>query len=68
LLEHLEQYVVSWNGDPVSTEDWEFISSHAAPGDLKEVVKTVVTMHEGTGSRAPKLPSPSSTKKTSATG
>lgn len=62
LLEDLGRYVVAWNDEPMTPEDWLFISSKAAAGDLKALVSLVVEMHEGAGSRAPKaLSKPSST-------
>lgn len=63
LLADLGRYMVAWNDEPMTPEDWQFISSKAAPGDLKALVSMVVEMHEGTGSRAPKAsskPSPTS--------
>lgn len=68
LLADLGRYAVAWNDEPMTAEDWQFIASKAAPGDLKALVKLVVEMHEGSGSRAPKaLSSPSSTSPTNAT-
>lgn len=62
LLEDLGRYMVAWNDEPMTPEDWQFISANAAPGDLKALVSLVVEMHEGNGSRAPKaLSKPSST-------
>lgn len=69
LLEDLGRYVAAWNDEPMTPKDWDFISSSAAPGDLKALVSLVVEMHEGNGSRAPKaLSKPSSTPTTSGTG
>lgn len=48
------QWIVGWNDEPMTPEDWQFISSKAAPGDLKNVVREIVEMQEGAGSRAPK--------------
>jgi hypothetical protein len=54
LLADLGSYVVSWNGDPLGEGDWEFLANRAAPGDLNELCKIVVQLHETTGFRAPK--------------
>lgn len=48
LLENLATFAVAWNGSPLDAGDWDFIRSKAAPGDLKEIARTVVMMHEGT--------------------
>jgi hypothetical protein len=60
LLARLGDFVVSWNGEPVSREDWDFLRANAVGGDLKQAARLVVQMHEGEAARAPKLPSPSS--------
>lgn len=67
LLATLGQYAVAWNSDALAPGDWDFIESKAAPGDLKELCRLVVQMHEGAGIRAPKLPSTSGTEQTSET-
>lgn len=61
LLAILGEFVESWNGDPLAEGDWEFIANRAPAGDLKEMCRQVVQMHEMPGARAPKLPTPSST-------
>lgn len=53
LLADLGSYVVSWNGDPLGEGDWDFIANRAAPGDLNEICKIIVQLHEATGFRAP---------------
>jgi hypothetical protein len=59
LMASLGDYAKSWNGDDLKPGDWDFIEANAASGDLKELCKIVVQMHEGPGSR-PFLPRPSS--------
>lgn len=53
LLSDLGSYVVSWNGDPLGEGDWDFLANRAAPGDLNELCKIVVQLHETTGFKAP---------------
>lgn len=60
LLDNLGAYVVAWNGEPLQAGDWDFIMGKAAGGDLKELCRIVVQMHE-TSVAVPKLPSSSST-------
>jgi len=48
LVDGLDQYAVAWNGVPLNAGDWEFLRSNAAPGDLKEIARVVVAMHETT--------------------
>lgn len=60
LLERLGDFVVSWNGDPVSAEDWSWVMANAAPGDLKRLCTVVMEMHERAGAGAPKSRRPSS--------
>lgn len=54
LLADLGSYVVSWNGDPLAEGDWDFLANRAAPGDLNELCKIVVQLHEMAGLRFPK--------------
>lgn len=69
LLADLDRYAVAWNGDPLGEGDWEFIANRAAPGDLKEVARIVVQMHETEGVKAPKAsPRPSSGSQPNANG
>jgi hypothetical protein len=69
LLDDLGRYVVSYNDEPMTPENWAFIRSAAAPGDLKAVCTLVVQMQEGAGARAPKASSsPSSTKDPNSSG
>lgn len=61
LLSELGRYAKKWNDEDLSPDDWEFIKSKAAAGDLKALCGLVVEMHEGSGARAPKaLSTPSS--------
>lgn len=60
LLASLGDYAVAYNGDQLASGDWDFIAERAAAGDLKELCKLVVQLHEGAGLRAPKLQPPSS--------
>lgn len=54
LLADLGQFAVSWNGDPITPADWEFITGAAIPGDMNAIVQVVVAMHE-TAVNVPKL-------------
>ncbi len=60
LFARLRDFVVSWNGDPVTDEDWGYLLDNAAGGDLKDACRRVIDMQEAGGSQAPKLRSPSS--------
>lgn len=60
LLDDLGKYVATWNGEPVKPDDLTYLLDNAAPGDVKQLCRTVVEMHEGTGARAPKASSTSS--------
>lgn len=60
LADDLLRYVQTWNDEPVDADDWAFLRSNAAPGDIKELVAIVVGMHEAVGARAPKSSSTSS--------
>lgn len=46
LLDDLGRYAKAWNGDDLAAGDWDWIKSQAAPGDLKELGRIVVSMHE----------------------
>lgn len=59
LLDELERFAVSWNDAPLGPGDWEFIAAKAAPGDLGEVCKQVVQLHELGGMVPKALPRPS---------
>lgn len=54
LIDDLDKYAVEWDGEPLQPGDWEFIVSKAAPGDLKEIGRVIVAMHE-TAVNVPKL-------------
>lgn len=53
LYHDLSGYVVSWNGADLAEGDWDFIANRAAPGDLNELCRQVVQMHEAVGAKAP---------------
>lgn len=53
LYNDLQRFAVSWNGDELAEGDWDFIANRAAPGDLNEVCRQVVQMHEAVGAKAP---------------
>lgn len=53
LFATLHEYAVEWDGDPIDDDEWEFILAKAAPGDLQELCRVVVQMHEGRGVNAP---------------
>lgn len=46
LIDELGSYAHAWNGDKLTPGDWDFIRANAAPGDIKELVQAVVSMHE----------------------
>lgn len=47
LANDLGRWVVSWNGDPLASDDWPTIfAPNAAGGDLKALVNLVVMMQE----------------------
>lgn len=48
LLDDLGTYAKAWNGEAMGPGDWDFIKANAAAGDLKEIARTVVAMHEMT--------------------
>lgn len=54
LKDDLGRYALTWNGEPLADGDWDVIRERAAPGDLKDLCKTVVMMHE-TAVDLPKL-------------
>lgn len=60
LADDLFRYVVSWNDEPVTEEDWQYLLNNAAPGDVKDIVTLVLSLQEGEGARAPKASSNSS--------
>lgn len=60
LLERLGDFASEWNGEPVTADDWKFITATAAPGDLKQACRNVVQLHEQGGQFAPKSRKPSS--------
>jgi hypothetical protein len=57
LANSLRRFVVSWNGEAVTDEDWSYLLENAASGDIKAMCQTVVARHEGPGARAPKASS-----------
>lgn len=59
LLDDMETYAASWNGEPLGAGEWAWLVTQAANGDLREMCKIVVQMHESEGSRAPFSPTPS---------
>lgn len=58
LLESLNTFAVEWNGEPLGASEWEFIATKAAPGDLSELCRQVVQIHENVG-QIPKSLTPS---------
>lgn len=60
LLEDLGRYVISWNGEALQPDDWTWFRDQIAAGDLRDIVSSVVLMHERSGVRAPKSLSVSS--------
>lgn len=53
LFATLHEYVATWEGDPLGDGDWEFILARAAPGDLQELCRIVVQIHDSRGVTAP---------------
>lgn len=47
LLDELPRFVAAWDGDELQPGDWVTIADQIAPADLREIVTTVVQMHEG---------------------
>lgn len=66
LVNDLESYALEWDGSPLTADEWDFIASSITPGDLKELARTVVQMHEGVGA-VPKSRTSSSDDQPSAT-
>lgn len=46
LVADLGRYAASWNGAPLEDGDWAYIAGKASRGDLKQIARTVVVMHE----------------------
>ncbi|MFJ9387700.1 hypothetical protein ACIRON_02695 [Nocardioides sp. NPDC101246] len=46
LLEELPRFVAAWDGEELQPGDWVTIADQLAPADLRDIVTTVVTMHE----------------------
>ncbi|GHJ59131.1 hypothetical protein NOK12_16490 [Nocardioides sp. OK12] len=53
LADTLGDYAVAWNGADLGEGDWDFIANRAPAGDIKELCRLVVQMHEVPGARAP---------------
>ena len=61
LLNDLGRYVAAWDGEDLAEGDWDgWLRDQVAPGDLRDLVSDVVSMHEVSGVRAPKSSSVSS--------
>lgn len=60
LYDRLRDFAEAWNDEPISDDDWEFLTSNAAGGDLKDACRRVIDMQEAGGSHAPKSRKPSS--------
>lgn len=68
LMARLGDFAVSWNGAPLETGDWAWLEEKSPPGDIKEMTRWVVQMHENKGAKAlPKELQPSSTTEPSET-
>lgn len=63
LLEDLDQWVVSWEGEPLADGDWEMFAPLSS--ELARCVQTVVMLQEQGLSNAPKLLSAASSTPTS---
>lgn len=65
VLDDLGRYVASWNGEDLEPGDWDgWLRDSIAPGDLRDLVSDVVSMHEVSGVRAPKSSTASSETET----
>lgn len=49
LMARLGDFAVSWNGEELQTGDWDWLREKAPPGDLKEMARWIVQMHETNG-------------------
>lgn len=63
LANDLFQFVGSFNDEPVDVDDWAYVLGAAAPGDISDIVKVVIQMHE-VSIAIPKSPSASSASTT----
>ncbi len=48
LVDELRKYADTWNGEPVTDEDWDFIAERANNGSKIEMALTVVSLYEQT--------------------
>lgn len=46
LLDELPRFVAAWEGEELQSGDWVTIADQIAPADLRDIVTTVVSMHE----------------------
>lgn len=46
LLDELPRFVAAWEGEELQSGDWVTIADQLAPADLRDIVTTVVSMHE----------------------
>ncbi|HEY9251011.1 MAG TPA: hypothetical protein VIP58_03475 [Nocardioides sp.] len=46
LLDELPRFVAAWEGEELQPGDWVTIADQIAPADLRDIVTTVVSMHE----------------------
>ena len=61
LFDDLGRYVTSWNGDPITADDWTSWAADAITyADRRDLVSAVVVMHEREQTRVPFLRSASS--------
>lgn len=68
LLDRVGDFVTEWDGEPLTSGQWEWLRDNIHPGDLKAVARAAVTLYEGEGAKAlPKLSSASSATPPSAT-
>lgn len=66
LFDRLRDFAESWDGEPISDDDWAYLIDNAAGGDLKDACRKVIDLQEAGGSRAPKSRKPSSGMSSSA--
>lgn len=56
LFEALGRFVATWNGEPVAPDDWDkWLAERITYADRRDLVSTVVDLHEKGLARAPKL-------------
>ena len=60
LVTLLRRFAVSWNGEPVTDDDWAYLIANASAPDVKKMCHTVIERMEVATGQAPKDLSPGS--------